>query len=225
MNLAQLRLSRARWRRRERFRKSRHSAALQAADQARIRKWGDLLREARANIARRNAQIAAKSGPTIITAAQLGFTFQFLWGGKGAVTRGAGHYAASPRAPDAARLVELVRVWHGMHPGGIAYEAIVADDGTIVLGNPMARKSAAVAANNTGMVSICCPGTTGDRIDPRQARSIAWLLDNWHTTKIPRAHRLPRKARGLDWRGHKEHPGQSTACPGAMLPDYKEIWR
>lgn len=229
MSLAQLRASRALWRRREAYRKTRHTAALGRSDAAAIKKWGDLLREARANIARRDAQIAAKSGPRIITSAQLGLQFAYVFGAKGTVTRGAWHYTAGGRSSNAADLAAEMRADHAYHQskgwGGGSYEAMIADDGTIGLLNPVDRKSAGVAGHNTGLVNICCPGTSGDRLTSAQRSSVRWLKANWHTTRIPKAYRLPRPAGALYWRGHKEYPGNPTACPGAMLADYKETWR
>lgn len=162
--------------------------------------------------------------PTIITARQIGLRFQYLFGAKGTVYRGAGHYTAGPRAASRGRLIELVRLYHGMHPGGLAYEYVVADDGTIAAANPMGRKSAGVAMNNTGLINVCCPGTTGDRMTAAQKRSIAWLLANAHTSAMPAAHRAPRRPLGLSWRPHKEYPSNSTACPGDMTGQYKELW-
>jgi hypothetical protein len=187
------------------------------------------LKEAEAALAKVRQQIAALSAPKIITSEQLGLKFQDLFGGKGAVVRGAGHYTAGRRVPNAKELAAEMRSDHSFHMGkgwgGLAYEAMIADDGTIGLGNPMSRKSAAVDSTNTGMVSICCPGTTGDRMTDAQRRSVRWLLDNWHTAKVPRPHRLPKKARGFGWLGHHEYPSQSTACPGVMLKDYRELWK
>lgn len=57
MSRAQLIASRALWRRREAFRKSRHAAAVNRFDSAGIKKWGDLLREARAMVAKRTDQL------------------------------------------------------------------------------------------------------------------------------------------------------------------------
>lgn len=191
------------------------------------------LRDEEKIVEKRNRQIAAaraaKRRPPIITAAQLGLTFQDVFGAKGPVYRGAGHYTAGPRARDAAALKNEMLNDHAYHKskgwGGLSYETMIADDGTIGFGNPMNRKAAAVALNNTGMVGICVPGTTGDRMTDAQKRSIRWLLDNWHTNKVPSAHRLPRPARELDWRPHRSWPSQSTACPGEMIQDYKELIR
>lgn len=167
--------------------------------------------------------------PRIITSRQLGLRFQYIWGGKGTVYRGAGHYTAGPRAKDAQALKATMRAVHQQHAsqgwGGASYEAMIADDGTIGLLNPTDRKSAAVAGQNTGMVNLCIPASTGDRMTPAQKRSIAWLLANWDSRKIPAAHRLPKPARSLTWLGHREHPGQSTACPGELLTDYRDLWR
>jgi hypothetical protein len=166
--------------------------------------------------------------PKFITAAQLGLTFQSVFGSKGTITRGAGHYTAGARASNASELAAEMRSDHRFHKGkgwgGLSYEAMVADDGTVGFGNPISRKSAAVASNNTGMVSICCPGTTGDRMTAAQKASVTWLMNNWHTAAVPAAHRLPKPARSFGWDGHRFYPGQSTACPGVMINDYREIW-
>ncbi len=179
-----------------------------------------------ADMRRRRARRPKK--PRLITAAQLGLSFQDVFGPKGEVTRGAGHYTAGRRVPNAKELAVEMRSDHRFHKdkgwGGLSYEAMVADDGTIGFGNPMRRKSAAVASNNTGMVSICCPGTTGDRMTAAQKKSVRWLMDNWHTAAVPATHRLPKPARSFAWKGHRFYPGQSTACPGVMVEDYKEIW-
>jgi hypothetical protein len=170
----------------------------------------------------------APGAPKFITAAQLGLAFQDVFGPKGAVTRGAGHYTAEQRVAGAHALMAEMRKDHAYHKGkgwgGLSYEAMVADDGTIGFGNPMYRKSAAVALNNTGMVNICCPGSTGDRMTPKQKASVRWLMDHWHTTAVPSPHRLPKPARSFGWNGHRFYPQQSTDCPGVMVDDYREIW-
>jgi hypothetical protein len=166
--------------------------------------------------------------PRIITSRQLGLQFQWVFGDKGKPFRGAGHYTAGPRADNARELAVEMRRDHRYHLskrwGGLAYEAMVADDGTIGFGNPIDRKSAAVGGANTGLVNICHPGTTGDRISPQALQSMRWLMKNWHTRKVPRPYRLPRPANTLSWLGHKEYPANPTECPDAMLPQYKELW-
>lgn len=169
------------------------------------------------------------SRPKFITAAQLGLTFQYVFEGKGEVFRGAGHYTGvANRAANATELAAEMRSDHRFHKnkgwGGLAYEAMVADDGTIGFGNPMNRKSAAVLGLNSGMVSICCPGTIGNRMTAAQKKSVKWLMDNWHTNAVPARHRLPKKARSFGWKGHNQYPNQSTSCCDVMVNDYKAIW-
>ncbi len=62
MSLAYLKASRAAWVRREKYRKRKHTYAVNHYDKAGVKKWGKLLKEARAKIAKRDKQIAAKSG-------------------------------------------------------------------------------------------------------------------------------------------------------------------
>lgn len=245
MSPAQLRASLTTWTSREKVRKQLHTIAQRDLDKARASnthprqhlvdrrdKRAQQLAQARNMITRRRRQLTehASVKPRIITASQLGLSFQWVWGDKGGVYRGAGHYTAGPRAKTATDLVQLARTYHQAHAakgwGGISYEALIADDGTICLLNPAARKSAAVASNNTGMINVCVPGTTGDRITPAAAASIRWLLANWHTTKAPKAHRMSRRVRAsdIDWRVHREHPDQSTQCPGDMTSQYRSLF-
>jgi hypothetical protein len=242
MSRTALRASLRLWRAREAFRKSRHEEAQKALDRAREQdihprqplvdrrdKWSKLLEEARGMVERRERQLRDLSAPPMITAAQLGLDFQWVFGGKGPISRGAWHYTAGHRSSNRTELAAEMRADHRYHKsqgwGGLSYEAMVADDGTIGFGNPMGRKSAAVAGTNTGMVNICCPGTTGNNLTEAQERSVRWLKHNWHTSKVPKAHRLPRPASSFGWKGHKEYAGQSTACPDKMLDDYKRAWR
>lgn len=166
--------------------------------------------------------------PRIITAAQIGLRFQWVFGATGWLTKFGWHYSAGARARDAAELIAKARSFHAYHGslgwGGLSYPFLVADDGTLLLGNPVDRKSAQVANENTGMAGCCCPGTTGDRLTPRAQATVAWLEASAHTRQMPKAWRLSRPAGQLDARGHKEFPGQSTACPGDMLPDYRKAW-
>jgi hypothetical protein len=222
---AQIRASLALWRRRHAYRQRKLDIAHKKNDAAAIKKWQALLEEAGRNIRRREGQLQAR--PKFVTAASLGLTFQNVFGGKGTVFRGAGHYTAGARCAGAEALKREMRADHAFHKGkgwgGLSYEVMIADDGTIGFGNPMSRKAAAVASNNTGMVGICCPGTTGDRLTVKQEASIRWLRANWHKSVVPSAHRLPRPMHELKWLGHREWPSQSTACPGDMLSEYHRV--
>lgn len=223
MSLAQLKSSRALWRRREAYRKGRHTAAVKAGDNERVKKWGDLLREARANIARRDKQIAAKSGPRIITASQLGLTFQWVFGNVGTLTRTYGHYTAGPRASNAAELVATGKAVHRQHAsqgwGGCSYSIMVAMDGTLLLMCPAGRKAAGVAGHNTGSVHLNVPGTTGDTMSAAAEKTVRWYVANAHTAKVPKAYRQPRDLRRLDGRVHKDD--NPTSCPGDMTAAYR----
>jgi hypothetical protein len=228
MNRAQLKASRTLWATRERRYKASHTRAVKRDDKMAVKKWGDKLREARKLVARRDEQLRRLT-PRIITSSQLGLRFQYVWGSVGTIYRGAGHYTAGRRVANLSELAREMRAVHHFHTGllwgGMSYEVMIADDGTIGLGNPVRRKSAAVAGQNSGLVNICCPGSTGDRMTAAQRSSVRWYLDNAHTRKVPKAYRLPRRARGLQWLPHNAWPGQSTACPGAMAQDYKELWK
>jgi hypothetical protein len=177
MNRAQLKASRALWASRERRYKSSHTKAVKRDDKAAVKKWGDKLREARKLVARRDQQLRRMT-PRIITSSQLGLRFQYVWGGVGTIYRGAGHYTAGRRVSNATELAREMRSVHGFHMrqgwGGMSYEVMIADDGTIGLGNPVKRKSAAVAGQNSGLVNICCPGSTGDRMTAAQRSSVRW---------------------------------------------------
>ncbi len=225
MSLRQLRASRALWRSRERYRKTRHAAALARNDQAAVKKWGDLLRTARGEVARRDGQIAALSGPTIITAAQLGLTFQWVFGDVGPLTRLYGHYTGGPRAKTRADLIATARAVHAQHSaqgwGGCSYGPMIGDDGTLILMNPIGRKAAGVAGHNTGSVHVNVPGTTGDVMTGAAQWTLRWYIAHAHTRHVPRAYRSPVDLRNLDGRLHRDD--NATACPGDYSSAYRRI--
>ncbi len=78
MNLAYLKASRRNWVLREKYRKRKHAKAVNAYDTAGIKKWGDLLKEARANIAKRDKQLAARTGGSVAAPARP--ILQHSWG-------------------------------------------------------------------------------------------------------------------------------------------------
>lgn len=228
MTVKQITASLRLWERREAAAHRNHLASKARGDHARERVWIDREREAERMIARRRDQLAAVDKtwkPPMVTAEQLGLRFQYVFGPKGPVTRCAGHYTAGPRRADATGLAVEARNDHAFHAGkgwgGLSYEWMIADDGTLLLGNPTDRKSAAVALNNTGTVNICCPGTTGDKPTAAQARTLRWLLANAHTSALPKAHRSPVDLRRVPLLGHREFPNQATACPGDFLSLYR----
>ncbi len=186
----------------------------------------DAIDDAKRAIREIDAQIAKSKPkkPTIVTARQMGLTFQYVFDSKGTITNIAGHYTAGHRVASISGLIAEAKSDHAFHRGkgwgGLSYEYMIADDGSIVCGNPINRKSAAVALHNTGLVNFCCPATTGDRPTAEQAASVRWLLANAHTSAMPAEHRSPVDLRRVPLKGHKEFPDQSTACPGAFQPMY-----
>lgn len=204
----------------------RRPGVITRAEAQEIRRLEAIVAEEKKVIAARRAELAQRFDvkPRMITAASLGLRFQYVWGGKGPIVAAAGHYSAGPRAADEAELRVEMRRDHEYHAGkgwgGLSYEYMIADDGTLGLGNPTDRKSAAVALHNTGLINVCCPATTGDRPTAAQMATLRWLLANAHTSALPRAHRSPVDLRKITLRGHKQFPDQSTDCPGQFLNLY-----
>jgi hypothetical protein len=217
------------WEARERRAHRNHQNSAKEGNKAREKFWIEKEREAEKMIDTRRRQIERLGTwrPRIVTSGQLGLKFQYLWGAKGTPKKLAGHYTAGHRAKDFEALKREMRDDHAYHMsinfGGLSYEAMIADDGSLGLGNPMNRLSAGVKGQNSNLVNICCPGTTGMRMTEAQIRTALWYLRNAHTKAIPAPYRSPVKLNGLSLKGHNQFPGQSTACPGAMQKDYDEI--
>lgn len=185
----------------------------------------------RTALARRKEQVAfaervvkrhGSTRPTIVTAEQLGLTFEWPFGPRGTVYRATGHYTAGPRAKtleDGKRIAREVHAQHrGQGWGGCSYDAMIPDDGSLILLNPPTRKSAHVAQNNTGNAAVNCPGTLGDKPTEAQVETFRWYLANAHTTAVPKAHRQPVDLRTVRWYGHNDL--NATACPGDYKPMY-----
>lgn len=233
MTLKELHDSLDLWEARERRAHINHQNSAKEGRKDREKFWIEKEREAEKLIARRRKQLEERGGhrPSIFTSASLGLKFQYIWGLKGTPKKGAQHYTAGHRCKDAAALKREMIADHAFHKsknwGGVSYECMVADDGTIGLGNPMKRLSAGVAGQNSGLVNICCPGSTGDKMTEAQIRSVKWYIHNAHTAAIPKAYRSPVRLASISegWRGHREYPRNPTACPGDMLSQYHVINR
>ncbi len=197
---------------RTKVRNGRYTVAERAAFAARVA-WRRRLRK----------RYAGTGKPRVITAAQLGLTFQNVFGGVGTLTRTYGHYTAGPRARNGEELVRTARAVHAQHKaqrwGGCSYGPMIADDGTLVLMCPIARKAAGVAGHNTGSVHLNVPGTTGDKPTAAAEATLRWYVANAHTRKVPRAYRSPVDLRKLNGRVHKDD--NPTSCPG----DYTQMYR
>lgn len=189
---------------------------------------------AAATVRKRLAQVAeaerviarhSESRPRIITATQLGLSFQWVFGSVGTLTRTYGHYTAGPRARTREALVSTARAVHAQHQrqgwGGCSYGAMIGDDGTLILMNPIGRKAAGVAGHNTGSIHINVPGTTGDEMTKTCETTLRWYVANAHTRKVPKAWRSPVPLRKLNGRVHRDD--NPTACPGDYTPSYRHI--
>lgn len=225
MNTSELRASLELWERRERAAHHNHLHSAETGDHRRERLWIDREREAERMIVRRQGQLEQRGKPWAPPIVGFHADYQYVFGAKGPVYRAAGHYTAGERCAGARELLAEATADHRYHVGkgwgGLSYEWMIADDGTLLLGNPTGRKSAAVALNNTGMVNVCMPGTTGDRPTAAQQRTLRWLLAHAHTRALPRQHRSPVDLRTIPLRGHRDWPSQSTACPGNFSTLYR----
>jgi hypothetical protein len=163
--------------------------------------------------------------PRIITARSIGLRFRSNHSTMGPEREVTGHYSATPRARDWRAGIQAALSFHRHHLAqgwaGIGYHFVIPDDGAIICCRPVGWVGAHVLAQNDERVGINMPATTGDRPTRRQARALNWLLHNAHTGALPRAHRTDNDLSRLPILGHREVPGQATACPGLFLGMYK----
>lgn len=159
--------------------------------------------------------------PRIITAKEIGLTFQNLFGQLGPEQHVTIHYTAGPKDTGTEHAISLCRAYHREHKakgwGGIGYHFCITRTGIILGLRPVILKGAHVGGWNTSNVGVMCHGTTGDKPSKAQFETLAWLLRNAHTRHMPRAHRTdrPLKRPFCDRRGHHDWPGhESNSCPG-----------
>jgi hypothetical protein len=208
----------ARWRARLATRKALLTAARKRYEWNPTKKNAATLRKRKEQVAYAERVIARHdNGPRIVTAATLGVSFDWVFGARGKPYRATGHYTAGPRAKNAEDGKRIAKQIHAQHRnqgwGGCSYDAIICDDGTLILMNPPGRKSAHVAQNNTGNAAVNCPGTTGDKPTAAQQDTFRWYLAHSHTSRVPKAHRQPVDLRKVRWYGHNDLG--ATACPGS----------
>ena len=95
---------------------------------------------------------------------------------------------------------------------GIGYHFVIVPDGTIYQTNRLNTISYHVGNNNGYTVGTCLVGNfTLYAPTDKQVQSLSWLQNSWMPQQV--GDKLPLF-------GHKEMPGQQTACPG-----YKWNWR
>lgn len=161
--------------------------------------------------------------PKIVSARQLGLTFQNVFGPLGPEKHLTVHHSAGPRPATRQQAYNLVRAYHRQHKqqgwGGLGYAYVIAPDGTLICGRPTSLKGAHVGGWNTANVGVMLPGTTGDRPTRAQQTTFNWLLRYAHTRRMPKAHRTDRPLRKpyTERKGHNQWPGhKSNACPGTL---------
>lgn len=186
-----------------------------------FRKWKLRAKSLRADIGKLRKRL---EGPKIIAAAEIGVFPTGIFGPLGSIYWVTGHYTAGPVDTSDAHAIALCQAYDSQHRsqgwGGIGYHYCIARSGTIICLRPIGQKGAHTANANTGNAGIMMHGTTGDKPSAAQERSLHWLLKNAHTSKVPAAHRSPKPLDGVTRRGHKDWPGQATACPGEFHDMY-----
>jgi hypothetical protein len=235
MSAAALKSSLALWRNRWRRRRKREIAYAERAAREQTRDgrvsvatarkrevWQARRQEASRVITRRRKQIKAASRTKRPKIVRLGVTTRSVFGSNGRVWRATTHYAASPRARNLTEGLRMARGFHAFHAGkgwgGLSYNLLIPDSGEIILGRPVGSKAAGVAGQNSGNVHLNFFCTAGHAPTIEQERTYRWWLAHGHTAAMPASHRLPRPARTLTIKGHRDWPSQSTGCPGSFSP-------
>ena len=110
-----------------------------------------------------------------------------------------------------ARHVREIESWH-LDRGflAIGYHFVVSPSGRIFRGRPLDRIGAHVKGHNVGTVGICL---MGDFEAERPTEAALAALRHVREQLVPGGAALPL-------RGHRDHRGQATACPGRHLADW-----
>jgi len=123
------------------------------------------------------------------------------------------HWEGAGGQPDHANCAAEVRSIQNFHMNGsyidIAYNACVCQHGVVFEGRPVQYKSAAQNTANSTHVAICFLGGPGRPFTDAAKAAV----NDWIDTVVP------AQARG-NVQGHRETPGNSTACPGDEITDW-----
>ncbi len=130
------------------------------------------------------------------------------------------HHTATPSTNPEARLRQIEAYERGSGYCDIAYNFAIAPDGRVFEARPLPHMSAATLHNNTGSISVVFIGyyhpPVNEQLSEAQVASASRLLST-----LGRLHPIPLDAAHI--LGHRQHPGQNTACPGdnvvARLPE------
>ncbi len=134
------------------------------------------------------------------------------------------HHTASPNnGPDAAARMRQIQAFHidGRGWCDIGYHFVVSQAGDIYQGRSDERRPGAhVGGQNSGNVGVCLMGHYDDQVPPEAQIDGAVRIVRW----VTQTYGIDRDRDTI--RGHREWPGQSTACPGRnLLPRVDEIVR
>ncbi|MCA9607791.1 MAG: N-acetylmuramoyl-L-alanine amidase, partial [Myxococcales bacterium] len=175
------------------------------------------------------ADLGGTTSPLIAELAPLGIVSRSAWGARATRCtsrdssryRMAIHHTSSPSGGDVAARVRGFQAYHMDSRGwcDVGYHFLIGMDGTIYEGRPLELVGAHVGGNNMGNVGIsfvgcfepsnCSPASTWGSSTPSDAmiasasRLVAALADYYGIT---------RSAATI--KGHRDHSGASTDCPG-----------
>jgi hypothetical protein len=212
MSRRQLQISLKLWQARLAYRERRHrfyhtqSDRPEAERRALATKWHKLADEARAMVARREAQLRElEAAPKVITQ---NLSFTNVFGGLGTVKFLTAHHSAGPVDLSDEHAKSLNAQYHRDHAnkgwGGIGYHYNITRNGTIIRLRPKWMKGAHVGGWNTGNLGVMFHGNY-ETAQPNaaQLRSYRWLVQQVGN---------PARRGHKDWSGHA-----SNLCPGRNL--------
>lgn len=214
MNATWVKASLALWRRRLAYRKKRHAYYHGGAGGtnrvALTRKWHKLEDEARANVEKREKQLAALQEwkPKVITQ---NLAFTNIFGGLGPVKFLTAHHSAGPVDTSDSDAKRLNAQYHAQHRnqgwGGIGYHYNITRNGTIIRLRPKWMKGAHVGGWNSNNLGVMFHGNYETaKPNAKQLAAYRWLH---------------RQVGSPSRRGHKDWPGhESNLCPGRNLYPY-----
>lgn len=129
----------------------------------------------------------------------------------GSITLAIGHYTAGPLADDVEEAKDLWRRYDAYHKSlgwaAIGYNVGLDPEGGIALLRGPEWTGAHTLNYNSNHLGISAHGTTGDTLNLNQRRALRKVRKKW--------------CRDRSCIGHRDAPGQSTACPGDMIDQYR----
>jgi hypothetical protein len=129
----------------------------------------------------------------------------------GVILGAVGHYTAGPVAKTREEAKELWRRYDAYHKSlswaCIGYNVGIDPEGGIALLRGPRYTGAHTLNYNSNRLGISAHGTTGDRLNLAQRRALRKIRRKW--------------CKGKPCIGHRDAPGQSTACPGDMIESYR----